>query len=87
MTTKATRYMDEQGRIILPSHFRKALNLTAGSVLEVELEDNNTIRISPTSERCCICGGSIEEKSYAELSKDKKICYGCARKIAEVLVE
>ena len=86
MAHKYTRNMDDQGRVILPSHIRKSLNLSAGSVVEVDMEDDNTIRIKPTAERCCICGGSIEEKPL-ELSKDKKICFGCAQRIAKEMVK
>lgn len=86
MATKAKRYLDEQGRVILPAHIRKALNLAPGNVVELELEDDNTIRITPSTERCCICGGAIEEKPL-ELSKDKKICFGCAQRIAKEMVK
>lgn len=77
------RYMDDQGRVILPAHIRKKLNLNPGSVVEVELEDD-TITIKPSAESCCICGRSIEEKPL-EISKDKKICFDCAQKVAEVM--
>lgn len=33
MEKKSTRYLDAQGRIILPNHIRKALNLVPGSAV------------------------------------------------------
>ena len=79
------RYMDDQGRVILPAHIRKELNLNPGSVVEVEME-GDTITITPSAERCCICGRSIEETPL-ELTKDKKICFGCAQRIAKEMVK
>lgn len=87
MATKSTRYLDDQGRIILPSHIRKALNLSSGNVVEVALDDDGTIRIRPTKERCCICGGSVESKHHTHLSKDKLICFDCAQNVAKAMLK
>lgn len=81
---KTTRYLDAQGRIILPAHIRKALNLTAGKVVEVDLEDDGTIRLTPTDERCAICGAPVNE--HIEIG-GKKICKRCARKISRSIQE
>ena len=73
---KTIRYLDPQGRVILPSHIRKSLNLTTGSVLEVNLEDDGTIRITPTEERCVVCGSAVKEKYIRP--HDRLICEDCA---------
>jgi AbrB family looped-hinge helix DNA binding protein len=65
METKSTRYLDAQGRIILPNHIRKALNLVPGSAVEVEMEDSITIRIRPAEDRCELCGAKITKDNTA----------------------
>ena len=90
MATKSTRYIDDQGRIVLPHHIRKALNLASGNVVEVALEDDNTIRIRPSTERCCICGGSVENKHHTQISpapNKKLICFDCAQKVAKAMIK
>ena len=84
MSKKALRNIDHQGRIALPSHFRHALTLVPGNVVEVTLEDDNTIRIRPTEERCYICGDSVEGKDRAEVRtgpEKKFVCCKCAQAI------
>ena len=76
---KTTRYVDAQGRIILPAHIRKALNLTEGHCVEIEIEDG-TIRVRPIEERCSICGQPVTGKSYIK-AQDKIICKECANAI------
>lgn len=88
MANKNTRFIDDQGRVILPAHIRKALNLSPGNVVEVALEDDDTIRIRPSTERCCICGNSIETNQFIKLTegKDRKlICSECAQNVANAL--
>lgn len=84
MATKTTRYVDDVGRVLLPNHIRKALNLQKGTALEVELEDTGTIRIRCIEERCVLCGESVEGKPRAELTigPDKKyVCCACAQAV------
>lgn len=76
MTTKTTRYVDAQGRVILPAHIRKALNLSEGHCLEIELEQDGTIRLRPTAERCCICGKPVTGQRYVNRG-DRHICWDC----------
>ena len=84
MAVKTQRYLDAQGRIILPNHIRKALNLNAGSVVEVDMDTNGTIRIKPSSERCTICGEGLDDVPHATIkigSTQKHICENCANLI------
>ena len=90
MTTKSNRYLDNQGRVILPAHIRKAMNLNPGSIVEVRLEDDGTIRLRPTVESCAVCGLPIDDKPYAALSEGperKLICYKCAQEIAKAMIK
>lgn len=84
MTTKSTRYLDAQGRIILPSHIRKALNLAPGSAVEVDMEDAYTIRIRPADRRCALCGVRLTEnegRTITVWSGEKHVCGLCESKI------
>lgn len=78
-TTKTTR-MDAQGRVILPPHIRKELNLNAGQLVNVSLEDG-TIKIQPAEERCALCGEATQSK-YTIGPKAELICENCAKAIA-----
>lgn len=78
-TTKTTR-MDAQGRVILPPHIRKELNLNAGQLVTVSLE-GGTIKIQPAKERCAFCGEAAKDK-YLVGPKATLICGNCARAIA-----
>lgn len=84
MTTKSTRYLDAQGRIILPSHIRKALNLVPGSAVDVDMEDAYTIRIRPADLRCALCGVRLTEnegRTITVWSGEKHVCGLCESKI------
>lgn len=90
MATKSTRYLDPQGRIVIPNHIRKALNLNTGNVVEVTLDDNGTIRIRPIEERCALCGESVEQKHFTEIkigANRKLVCYDCAQLLARKMME
>ena len=81
-TTKTTR-MDAQGRVLLPPHIRKELNLNAGQPVSVSL-DGHTIKIQPAEERCVTCGNAAQDDGII-LHKDKRICKSCALAIAKAL--
>ena len=78
-TTKTTR-MDAQGRVILPPHIRKELNLNPGQLVNVSLE-GGTIKIRPAEERCAFCGEAATDKHIAG-PKETRICRRCALAIA-----
>ena len=88
---KTTRYMDSLGRINLPMHIRKELNLGTGQVVEVTLDDDGSIRIRPTTERCCICGDAVgaDGKPHITLAagpEPKLICNECGQAIAQAML-
>lgn len=88
MATKNNRLIDHQGRVVLPTHIRNALNLQPGNVVQVELDDEGTIRIRPVQERCCLCGETVGE-NYIPLTTgpDRKlICKECGQKVAKEML-
>lgn len=91
MATKATRLIDPQGRVILPSHIRHALNLQPGNVVEVDLDDDGTIKIKAIRERCCICGEGVEgDQPTINLTTGpnrKIMCHNCAQLVARKLLK
>lgn len=80
MATAKTTRMDAQGRVILPPHIRKELNLNAGQLVTVTLE-GGTITIQPAEERCALCGETTKDK-YLVGPKAELICGNCAKAIA-----
>lgn len=82
---KEKRRLDEQGRVIIPNHYRKGLNLGPGSLVEVTMDDDNNIVIKPANENCCICGVSLEGKDTIQITKQKSMCRECAEAVAKVM--
>ena len=90
MATKSTRYVDNLGRIILPAHIRKALNLGTGRCIEVTLEADDTIRIRAIKERCAVCGDAVEGKHHTAVTigkEEKLVCYDCCQTIARAMMK
>lgn len=83
MATAKTTRMDAQGRVILPPHIRKELNLNAGQLVTVSLE-GGTIKIQPAEERCVFCGGSVHDQ-YMTGPLGTKICKSCKAALAATL--
>ena len=83
MTVK--RRIDDQGRIIIPNHMRKDLNLVPGTLVEVSMDEDKTITVRLTADNCCICGKSLEGKDTIKVTKDKTMCFSCAEKVAQVI--
>ena len=81
-TTKTTR-MDAQGRVIIPPHIRKELDLNAGHQVTVSLE-GGVIQIRPAVERCAFCGGVADSMPFESLS-GAHICRSCAAEISVAL--
>lgn len=80
MATSKTTRMDAQGRVILPPHIRKELNLNPGQLVNVSLE-GGTIKIQPAEERCVCCGEAVADQ-YTIGPQKKRICRSCALAIA-----
>lgn len=80
------RFVDKQGRFVLPAYVRKHLKVGKGHTIELFLEADNTVRIKAVPERCCVCGDSVGEKHHTEVN-DKLICYECAQAIARAMMK
>lgn len=90
MTIKSTRFVDPQGRVVLPNHIRKELNLQPGNTVYVNLDDDGTIRITVAKERCSLCGESVEGQHPTDVPigrSKKKICYNCAQSVARAMMK
>lgn len=84
MKAKSVRRLDGQGRVILPAHIRKALNLGQDSTVTIEMTEDGEIRIKPAEERCCICGGTAKLNEGVLFLNDKKlVCQRCVNIIRE----
>ena len=82
MKAKSVRRLDGQGRVILPAHIRKALNLAQDSAVTIDMTEDGEIRIKPAKERCCICGREAGEDAL-HLSGGKLVCHRCVNIIRE----
>ena len=75
-------FIDRFGRIIIPAHIRKQMNIGVGKVINMTVK-NGVLHIKAIPARCCVCGGDLEKKPHASLG-EKDICYDCATKIVAV---
>lgn len=80
MSVKSIRRLDGQGRVIVPSHIRRALNLSKDSEITISMTSNGGILIRPAEERCSICGEGIEGKPHVTI-ESKNICWDCSNRI------
>ena len=83
MATNKTTRMDAQGRILIPPHIRKELNLSAGQKVTVSL-NAGVIQIRPAEDLCVCCGGSANGE-HIVVHEDMRICKSCAQAIAKAL--
>lgn len=76
MATAKTTRMDAQGRVIIPPHIRKELDMNAGQKVVVSLEAG-VIQIRPAEERCAICGKAENNEPFVRPS-GVPVCRSCA---------
>ena len=84
MKAKSVRRLDGQGRVILPSHIRKTLNLTTDSAVTIDMTEDGTVLIRPAEERCCICGEGVTGQPHLTIETwtgPKYICETCDEQI------
>jgi AbrB family looped-hinge helix DNA binding protein len=81
MRAKSIRRLDGQGRVILPSHIRKALELSKNSAVTIDMTADGRIVITPAEERCCICGEGIEGAPHTQTitvrNETRYVCGNC----------
>lgn len=86
MSLKPTRHVDPQGRILIPSHIRKELNLSPGSAVTIELGRDRTIKVSAAKDCCFICGktvGGSDATKVKAVAGEKVICPACAERVSQ----
>ena len=66
--------VDKLGRIVIPIAYRRALDLTYGSELEIEM-NTDTISIRRAADCCKLCYGRIENRLGIGL------CDACIKKV------
>lgn len=80
-------FIDRFGRIVIPAHIRKQMNVGVGKVINMTVDKNGTLIIKPIPARCYTCGGDLGRRPHATLSPstgEKFICHDCATKIVEI---
>ena len=88
MKTTSVRRLDGQGRVILPAHIRKALNLEPDSAVTINLRSDGAVIIRPAEEICCICGKIVDHTPHVNIVAGqgitKHVCEKCTELIKEV---
>ena len=88
MKTKTTRTVDPQGRVSIPGYLRELAGINPGDTVTVEVGEDNALRISANSDRCCICGESHEVEKLLKVPigpYEHLFCVDCARTICTTL--
>ena len=88
MKKKTTRLVDPQGRVSIPGYIRELVEINPGDTVNVEVGEDNSIRIYANSDRCCICGESQEAAKMLQVPigpYTHPFCISCARTICNTL--
>ena len=67
---------DKLGRIVIPAEFRKRLGIELGAQVLISLCEDH-IRISPTENRCALCG---KRENY---NKNLRLCNDCINAVKQ----
>ena len=81
LKTGMARYMDPQGRLVIPSEMRKKFGLQEGSLVDFQATEDG-ILLQKAVPQCCVCGTS--DKPLHEVF-GVYICHRCAEAIAAKL--
>ena len=73
------RKIDELGRVVLPMEMRKMFDIVSDDAFEVNVEDDN-ITLKKITVKCIFCGSKSDIVEFM----DKRVCYGCIKKIARL---
>ena len=71
------KQIDKLGRVVIPISYRKFLNLSENSYLNIELQ-NNSIIITSFESNCVLCGATTD------LHSEKPLCAKCIKSIKEL---
>lgn len=80
-----TRRVDDLGRVVIPSDYRRPANIGPGTQVEVFLTEDNEILIRVHSSSCAICNEPVSPGNLGKVStQDKKICKTCLSELRGV---
>ena len=74
------RHLDNLGRLVIPIELRKAMGISKGDPVQMEV-NGNTLTVKKHEDSCMICGKSGD---LFNVHENKKICSGCIKKISEL---
>lgn len=75
------RKLEELGRIVIPSEYRKALGFEEQEYLEMFLVGGGVLIKKPT-DRCKLCNNSGDLINF----KDYLLCFECVKKIKATII-
>ena len=80
--------IDEQGRVLIPSHIRDRLNLRPGDPVEVtETKGGDAILVRRAVDRCIGCGTPLTSGKYAKINEENKLCIRCCETVVEAMTK
>lgn len=79
------RYIDGQGRVLIPRHMLRELGLGPGAAVDLHLADDDTITVKAAKSRCAVCGAETDD--CITIGDGKKLCRTCSRKAVEAMEE
>ena len=72
-STGMARKIDDLGRLVLPAEIRRRFGLSEGSHLEIHIDDNQNIVLTPLEESCVFCDAEQNLRDF----RSRKICADC----------
>lgn len=80
MIKKIAYKIDPLGRVTIPAHLRKKLDLETESYVTLEI-DGTGIKIRKAQEHCAICGKKIKYDTAKRTAAGSAICSACDKMI------
>lgn len=74
------RRLDKEGRICIPTSFRKHHKWTPETELMIELTESGVV-VQPYKPGCTLCGG---HNHLVEMRNGKKVCMDCIKEAKEI---
>ena len=75
---KITYKIDSLGRVMIPAHMRKMLDMEKESFVTLEI-DGTGIKIRKAQEKCAICGKQVRTEKASRTAAGSAICSACAK--------
>ncbi len=79
---KNIKQIDDVGRILIPIHIRKDMNINPGTEMNVRKLSGTSIIIEIANDRCSLCGEGDENMIHLTIGPYKRcLCRNCAAQI------